>query len=262
MGSIIIDTPKPYGLFHLVSLVPGIFVLIFFILFKFGIKKQSKTDKNILIIFMIILIVGNIIKQYYHYKFGEEGVVEINEFPWSSLPFQFCDGVVYLLPIYYIIERKNRDNKILNIMAAYIAIYSIIGGTTPLVLPFGLFSDKLILSIETVIHHFSMIYLGIYFWKTRYFSFDELKKSHFIFIIQVFVALSLNYIFVDMSKNELNLMYLRPDVKSRIAVLNLLQPISFVLFWLSYILLFVVTANFLFFVGKKVYKVKEYEKIN
>ena len=109
MGAIIVNIPKPYGVFHLISLTLGILILMFFVLSKFDIKKQSKVDKEILIIFIIIFIFGNVITQYYSYKFDEKGKIEVNKFPWQSLPFQFCDGVVYFLPIYYIIERKNKN---------------------------------------------------------------------------------------------------------------------------------------------------------
>ena len=98
--------PKPYGVFHLVSVAAV--ALITFLLIKYFKDCDDKTFRKLVLGFWIAFIALEIYKQT-HYTFWYNDGDPVWDYQWYAFPFQFCSSPHYILP--FVIFMK--DGKVI-----------------------------------------------------------------------------------------------------------------------------------------------------
>lgn len=255
--------PQAFGPFHFLSLL-----ILFFIASALIKRKKEITninDKYIIYIFLMIFTFGFIYKQYMFYKYGLMSKEVINKFSWDVFPWQFCDTPVFLLPIGMILEKYKKKRT--NLFYTFLTIYGLFGGLMALLVPAGLFTNKIGTNIETIIHHGSMIIMSIYLYKTKRYDSKEFKNASILLIFFILFAAVLNISLNKISNNQVEAYYINLYKTTRLPVFNKIQSISYVLFITIYMGLFVLMGYLLTLLYDNAIKINKryrliYSKIN
>ena len=150
------ETPVPYGIFHLVSILAVIITTT--LLIKYFKDCDDKTFRRITLIFWIIFVVLEIYKQT-HYTFEYNGGDPYWDFQWYAFPFQFCSSPHYVLP--FVIFMK--DGKVRDAAISFMSFYCLVGGIAVFLLPTDVFTSVILNNFQTMYHHGTQIILGIFF---------------------------------------------------------------------------------------------------
>lgn len=238
-------TPNPFGYFHMIYIVLAIVGII--LVNKFAHKDQSEKSKKIFLWTVLTVIwVLFFVKIYDYYRHGDWGIDVVNTPPWMVFPLQFCDTPMYVLLLVMLIPNE----KFKKIGLTYLATFSIIAGSLVLLLPSEVFRDRLIVSNQTMIHHVLMILLSIFIWKT-----DDAGtlKDHFkasgLLLGFIFLGLFLNILLHKASNGIINNFFINPYLPTPLPVFGAIQKVSYILFVLLYMLLFILAGLGVYYVG-------------
>ena len=93
------ETPKPYGLFHIISLIFTVTMTVFLI--RILRKGDTRTEKRLFLTASAIIIVGELYKQFV--LSFEKGYFEYNVY---FFPMQFCSTPLYVYPLAFFAKNK------------------------------------------------------------------------------------------------------------------------------------------------------------
>ncbi len=226
------EKPGLFGLFHILSLVVmvGIIVGLFF-LFK---KNQEKRLNVVLLIFSIIFIVFEILKQVIY-------TLQAGHYQWYAFPFQFCSVPIYLVPLALLI----RNEKIKTALYNFLSFYVLLAGLIVMFYPGDVFTTDVVINFQTMIHHMSMVLIGfaITFAGKNNYSWRGFLSALIVFAIVLVVALIMNIIghFADIG--TFNMFFISPYQPSTLPVFSIIYAKApYPIFLLSYIFGFSVGA--------------------
>lgn len=101
------------------------------------------------------------------------------------------------------------------------------------------YTNRLVVSIQTMIHHGLMMVLAVFIWKVKLSGkFKEFIGASIILLSFIAVAFITNIIFHDMSDGVINNFYINPRIPTVYPVLDKVQEVSYILFLIVYITLF------------------------
>lgn len=222
-----IEEPLPYGLFHFLSFLIMIFMMIFIII---QIRKnKDKTMKIVLLLFSIIFIVLEILKQGLYTYVGEG-------YRWYAFPFQFCSMPIYITPLTLIFKNQ----KIKSALYSFLGFFGLLGGLSVMLYPADVFTKELFISIQTMVHHGLMVILGVSLIVANYvkLNINSFFSSFFVFGITVLIALGLNitFNFVLAEGTTFNMFFISPYGENHLPVYNLIQAKApYIVFLISYV---------------------------
>lgn len=196
---------------------------------------SKKTRLTFLITVLVIMFIGEVYKEYDYYRHGLRGTEVINEFPWITFPWQFCDTPVYILFLVLVIPSE----KFKKVGFTYLQIFGFIAGLAVMISPSEAYTNRLVVSIQTMIHHGLMIVLSAFICKVKLAGkFKEFIGASIILLSFIVVAFFTNLIFHDMSDGVINNFYINPKLPTVYPLLDKIQEISYIFFLISYVLLF------------------------
>lgn len=149
------ETPQPYGWFHLLffalSIAAGIALCL---IFK---NPDSRTVRRILLTVSVLVVVLEVYKQIV-YTFSYDGAVVTGDFQWYAFPFQFCS-----MPMYVgFLAGCLKKGRVHNALCAFLVTYSMFAGLSVMCYPVQVFIPTIGINVQTMICHGSMITLGIF----------------------------------------------------------------------------------------------------
>ena len=147
------ETPQPYGWFHILSIVVTIGFCVAICLFCRN--KAPKQVVNTVFITAIMVILFEIYKQV-NFTFGYDGTSITANYAWYAFPFQFCSTPMYVGFLTGVI----RKGKVHESLCAYLATYSIFAGICVMLYPVTVFIDTVGINIQTMFCHGSMIVIA------------------------------------------------------------------------------------------------------
>lgn len=236
------NTPKPYGLFHIVCIT----LLILFTYFS-SLKLRNKSDKTIrkIILFIwIIMFTLEIYKQIIM-SFDYKNNIATWEYPWYIFPYQLCSTPLYLLPIVAL----SKNSKFRDSIISFLCTYSLLGGLATYIVPSSVFSSFIGINIQTMIHHGLQISLGVLL--SVYYK-NKLNNSFFIkgiyvFMITTSLAIILNLLVPTFTSKEFNMFYLSPYYSFKIPLLNIeTSNIPYPLYLFTYLSLLTIASLIIF----------------
>ena len=212
------DSPKPFGLFHLISLAIIIATTIF-ICIKFK-------DANDIVMRRIVLICWIIMISFEFYKqivFSYTPSSDVWDYEWYAFPFQLCSTPLFVLP--FIAFKK--DGKFRDAMMSYTSTFSLIGGLLTLAYPSTVFIEIGGINIQTMVHHGIQLLLGVYLfvYNRRKTNVKYFVRAIPIFLSLVTIAILLNEIMPALinpasSSDYFNMFYISPYYECVIPVLS------------------------------------------
>lgn len=242
------EKPEIFGVFHILSIVVmfGIIVLFFF-LFK---KNKEKRLKTVLIVFAIVFIFFEILKQVlFTYQAGY--------YQWYAFPFQFCSMPLYLLPLVLFVKNERFKTALYN----FLSFYVVVAGIVVMIYPGDVFTTDILINIQPMIHHMSMVLVGvaIAFAGKNVFSWRSFFDSLFVFCSVLLVALIINIIGHHAGLDTFNMFFISPYQEGHLPVFSIIQANApYPIFLLSYIFGFSVGALLIKFAFQGL--VKAYDK--
>lgn len=230
------ETPKPFGWFHLLWL--GLTILSIFILYKLKGKYSEKQLKIVLLIYGVIAFLLELIKQVI-WSFNYDPVTNLVtwEYQWYSAPFQLCTTPIFVSLICLFLKK----NKVRDSLLSYMAFITIIGSIATIIMPDSCFVQTIEVNIHTMWLHYGSFVVSIYLLMTGEVKVVQknLVNAFIVFLIFVGLAELLNVIVYNsgiLNGDTFNMFYISPYFVSDLPVFNIIQErIPFIMFLLFYI---------------------------
>ena len=172
------DIPKPFGWFHLLFwalTIAGTVILIW----RFR-NASDKTVRRILLGIWIVMVILEIYKQIE----GAHDVVwgvPVWSYLWRWFPLQFCSTPLYCLPFIIFLP----DCWWRRAFSAFFAGFSLFAGLAVMLYPIDVFTSLVGINIQTMIHHGSMVALGIFMVT---YNRHHMNKRYFVGSLAVFYS--------------------------------------------------------------------------
>lgn len=216
------ETPKPYGWFHVLSM--GITALTTFIMCRMIKKPSEKTVRKILLITALTVIILEIYKQI-NFTFSFDGNTITKDYQWYAFPFQFCSTPMYVGLLAALIKNP----KVHNSLCAYLSTFSLFAGTAVMLYPTSVFISTIGINIQTMVCHGSMISIGIFLLYSGYVKIEHktIIRAVPIFSTMLLIAISLNElarISGILESETFNMFFISPYCEPSLPVFSLLQP--------------------------------------
>ena len=144
------DTPKPYGAFHLVLTVLGVSLSIF-LARNFSFPERKAGPDTILFLCGLFLGLTELYKQGFIY-YIENG----RTYDWWYFPFQLCSVPMYLGLFIPMVPARIR-----NVFYLFIQDFGLLGGIMALAEPSGLMHPYWTMTVHGFLWHFNLIFMGL-----------------------------------------------------------------------------------------------------
>ncbi len=248
------ERPKPYGTFHVVSLIIILAACAVVILLRARI-----TDKVIAYAMLISGIIMFVFEVYKQVVMSYNPVNDTWKYPWYIFPFQFCSTPIYLTFIAFVMY-KIRKREAFKTLSAFLGTYSLIGAFTVLFVGTqSVLSNEIGINIQSMLHHGIMFVLAVMILSSGTVSFNVKTgvNTFKIFTILVVIAIFLNKIYGN--GKEFDMFYLAPDSTFVYPVFNKFfgGKLPHIVYTIGYIVLFGSASSFIVYVGNLVKKIKK-----
>lgn len=214
------ETPEPYGWFHILSLVLTFGIAI--LLCHAHKNASPKRVLNVVFTTAIVVTVLEIYKQI-NYGFSYEDRISF-DLSWYAFPWQFCSTPMYVGLLAGIFRR----GKIHESLCAYLATYAVFAGVCVMFYPTSVFVGTIGINIQTMICHGSMIYVGIYLLYSGYVKLEHktILKAIPVFTAAVAIAVVMNeiaYYSGLLKTDDFNMFYISRHQPPHLPVYSLVQ---------------------------------------
>lgn len=204
------ETPTPYGWFHLLS------VLLIILLIVFLAVKKFKT-KRVLFVLSVIMLLFEVYKQL---SFSFDG--EKWEYQWYAFPFQFCSTPMYIAFIASLVKNK----KVESCLYSFLATFGTVAGIAVMAYPVTVFIPEVLIDVQTMVHHGFMIVIGLTLLINGdvKLSYKTALKGLIVFAILVAIAVIVNVITYHVNfEGGLEFFYISPYHTPEIPVFDIIH---------------------------------------
>lgn len=268
------ETPKPYGWFHLMWIC--LVIVSIYILYKSRKSNNDKQLKIVLGVYGITALVLEILKQViWSFNYDMLTGIVTWDYQWYAAPFQLCTTPIYVSIICLFLK----NGKFKNSLLSYITFVTILGSFFTIIMPDSCFTKDILINIHTMWLHCGSFVVSVYLVLGGAVKIHKqnLIDAFKVFLGFVLIAEILNIGIYNMGilKGEtFNMFYISPYFISALPVFNIIQEkvpyIIYLLIYITSILIgsLIVFSIFIFFkreknkkINKKIKKVLQ-KKIN
>ncbi len=220
------ETPKPYGPFHLIWSVVGI-ALCILLAWRFR-RLGAKGNRILLWVTGGLLVLCEVYKQlFYYYHVGN------GSYQWWIFPFQMCSVPMYLC----IIAPFLKPGRVQSGMYHFMMIYNLMGGIIALIEPSGLVHKYWTLTLHAFLWHTALIFLGLYLGFSGHTTArkSDFKHATFTLLGLCVIAFCINLIFSDAANGDINMFFIGPRVSSLIIFKDIAERFGWYVSTLLYI---------------------------
>ena len=195
-------TPPPaYGVFHLTFFLGGLAVAI---LLAYLLRKTNeKQNRAVLLTVGIFLVVCELYKQLFYYFY-----IGNHSYQWWIFPFQLCSIPMYFCLITPFLKEGRLRQSLYNFMLAF----NLMGAFVAFLEPSGLVHEYWTLTIHAFIWHLALIFVGLYLGFSGRAGINRggYRQAVTVLLVLSVIALSINFIFKDISGNTINMFFIGP----------------------------------------------------
>ena len=244
------ETPQPYGWFHLLFFALSFLALIPLVRSKLSEKGIRRT----VLVTAIVVIILEIYKQI-NFSFSADNNFAF-DYQWYVFPFQFCSTPMYIGLLAGLTKKGNVHKS----LCAYLATYALFAGLSVMFYPTSVFVPTVGINIQTMICHGSMITIGIYLLCSGYVPLKHktILKALPVFAVTIGLAILMNEIAYRtglLEAETFNMFFISPYCDPHLPVYSLIQqaiPYPFCLAF--YITGFTVAGYLLLLIGMGISK--------
>lgn len=241
------EMPGQFGVFHIICFVLVILATVLLCL-RFG-KASEKTEKKLLLITWIVLVILEIYKQLiYSINFTDPVTWD---YQWYSFPFQFCSSPLYLFPL--AVFPKNERFR--DAIRMFLSTFSLFAGLAVMFYTDDVFSAFIGINIQTMVHHGAMVVFGVYLGG-RLIRENKMTLPHFlrgcvVFVVLLIIALIMNLTAPLITDETFNMFYIGPYFPCTLVILDQIYlHVPYPIFLIIYTLGFSFAAFLLFLLQK------------
>lgn len=220
------ETPKPYGWFHIISIILVVLLTAFLTIKKFNMKR-------VLLVLSVIML---LLEGYKQLSFSYNG--ERWEYQWYAFPFQFCSTPMYVAFIASLVKNK----KIESCLYSFLATFGTVAGIAVMAYPTTVFISEVLIDVQTMVHHGFMVVIGLTLLLTNSveLNYKTALKGLIVFAILVAIAVIANVItyFVNFD-GGLELFYISPYHTPEIPIFDIIHgKVPYPIFLFLYVFAF------------------------
>lgn len=209
------ETPQPYGWFHLVWFVLSILAII-------PLVKYAKKPRRVIWVVAVVVTLLEIYKQI-NYSFSYENGISF-DYQWYAFPFQFCSTPMYV----GLLAGLVRPGKLRDSLWAYLATYALFAGLSVMVYPVSVFIPTIGINVQTMFCHGSMITVGVYLLCTGAVkpSVQTLWRAVPVFAVCLGLAIGMNeiaHVTGLLERETFNMFFVSPYCEPSLPVYSLVQ---------------------------------------
>ena len=227
------NKPTMYGWFHLLFL--GLFTFSTIIISK---KLKGSNTQEMNIFLRTVAIIMLLFEVYKQFVFTIEGGTW--DYQWYIFPFQFCSVPMYVM----FISSFLKEGRVKKALYAFLGTYSLFGGLAVMLYPDTVFITTLGISIQTMVHHGSMVLVGFTLLYSGHIVINrkEIIKAASIFFILAGIAFLLNVVFHNVD-GTFNMFFIGPYYDTSLPVFTIIEnELGYIPFLISYFLGFTLAA--------------------
>jgi hypothetical protein len=227
------ETPTPYGWFHLLFLAIVITTCIFVIIKCKNIN--TKTFNRVLFAAAGTLIAFEIYKQF---NFSYDSSEDSWSYHWYAFPFQFCSTPMYVMLAAAIFK----EGKIKDTLCAFLGTYGLFAGIAVMLYPNDVFIETIGIDIQTMVHHGMMVVMGVFMYASGRVKIEHksILKALPAFATLVVCAILFNelYHLYDPAKEQtFNMFFISRHYSCTLPVLSMIYPtVPYVVFLFIYLI--------------------------
>ncbi|MCI1931303.1 MAG: YwaF family protein [Clostridia bacterium] len=187
---------KAYGTGHILILIFG-FSMCFYLLYRCRKFDDKRTDKMFFII-GIVLMISEVYKEMFLATVWQTG------YSWNDFPLQLCSMPMYFGVMYPFLKGKAKQT-----ITTFLATFTLMGGFAAVFDPTCSFYSYITMTVHSIAWHFVLIFMGLHLW-TSHKNILNFEYAEILYLLLGALAYFLNYIFMDISKNTMNLFFVGP----------------------------------------------------
>ena len=249
--------PRAFGILHLSFIFAVLCVTVFFCVKLCDVSDA--TFRRVIGGAFFVMLTLEILKQVLSSMSVSDGEI-VYSYVWSAFPFQLCSTPIYILPILAFAP----DGKLRDCVASYTMTFALAGGLVTYIFPKTILTGRMIINVQTLIHHGLQIITGVY---TAAYYRRKIDRRFFLGGVSVFavvfaIANFLNTVgyklfvsFGIMADGEaFNMFYISPRADQTVPILsdffNWFHPIVFIA---GYFVVLTLSAALLTYIARTVY---------
>ena len=245
------ETPKPYGWFHLLWLAVTVAVTV-----RMCVRYcRCDPEKIRKAVFGTALVVAALeVYKQINYSFHYTDTEITFDYQWYSFPWQFCSMPMYVgLLVGILPEGKVRDG-----LYAFLASYGVFAGVCVMLYPADVFTATAGINIQTMVCHGSMIVIGVWLLASGHVSggMESLRKAAPVFIAALSMAVVMNEIahYTGLTDKEtFNMFFVSRHCEPSLPVYSLVQQVvAYPWSLLIYAAVFTLAAGIVLVIGKMI----------
>ena len=229
--------PGMFSWFHILSLV--LMVIFTVAICKiWGTKHDPKTDRVVVGVFAVLLVLCELFKQQFWYSFYEY-------YRWEIFPFQFCSVPIYVSIAATLIPWE----KARELCYRFLAFFGIIGGLAVMFVPSAvLYTYFVPMSLHAMLWHTVLVVMGAYLIASRGYgkNLKEMFSPWLMFLCFIVLAIIGNILVYKLhlgtpncqEGDNLSMFYISPYYPTQLPLLGAVQEFSYPLFVVCYVLFF------------------------
>ena len=174
------------------------------------------------------------------------------DFEWYAFPFQLCTTPIYIS----LISLWLKKGVVRDSLLAYMSYITIIGSITTMIMPDSCFVSDILVNIHTMWLHLGSFVVSVYLLLNKEVKIDfcRLKQAIIVFLIFVFIALSMNITIYNLgvlNGETFNMFYISPYFVSSLPVFDIIQKsVPYIMFLFIYILAIILASFIVFGISK------------
>jgi len=144
-------------------------------------------------------------------------------YPWYIFPFQFCSTPMYV----GLIAGLTNNVKVRQACINFLGTFGLFAGTAVMLYPNDVFITTIGINIQTMIHHGSMMVVGMALLASKVkLTSRSILSATLIFTILVSIAIGLNYIHnTYIADGTFNMFFINPLFQNHLPVLSIIEPL-------------------------------------
>ena len=247
-----VSIPTVFGTYHLCCLALVVLAAVFLV-WRFK-DASDKVIRRLLFAVWCVITLMEILKQLEGVYYIDDYGVPTWSYLWHSFPLQFCSTPYYCMPFIIFLP----DGFWRRAFIAFFTTFSLFAGLAVMIYPGDVFCSTLFLDLQTMIHHGSMVALGVLMVAHNR---RKLDKKSFIGGLSIFyafaaIALLLNeliyyFVLIDRPSEAINLFFISRHYDSTLPILaDVYKAVPYGVYLIVYLVGFAL-VSLLFFLLEK-----------
>ena len=220
------ERPTLYGWFHCLWLVLP-FIAAWLLCRMYRRSREKETFVRRVVFYTAVLTAFfELLHQVNYSLFWENGGLKL-DMEWYAFPFQFCSTPMYAGLLTGIFRR----GRVHDALCAYLATFAFFAGLCVMLYPATVFIETIVINIQTMICHSSMLTIGVFLFYTRHVRLEHrtILRAIPVFLICVLIAMVLNeiayYSGLLASGHTFNMFFISPHCEPSLPVYSLVQAV-------------------------------------